>query len=106
VTTQGDTIIIEPADPDVVYVPAYDPWLVYGAPIVAYPGWYPVPGIFLGGVGIGFGIGFGVGFFGDLGGAGITGDTIGMAVQRYTTTTLMSRIAERSSIAITQSRQF
>src|SRR5882724_6540789 len=67
VTTQGDTIIIEPADPDVVYVPAYDPWLVYGAPIVAYPGWYPVPGIFLGGVGIGFGIGFGVGFFGGFG---------------------------------------
>ena len=33
---------------EVVYVPAYDPWLVYGAPIVAYPGWYPVPGIFLG----------------------------------------------------------
>jgi len=67
VTTQGDTIIIEPADPDVVYVPAYDPWLVYGAPIVAYPGWYPVPGIFLGGVEIGFGIGFGVGFFGGFG---------------------------------------
>src|SRR5882724_1920310 len=37
----------------------------------------------------------------DLGGAGITGDTIGMAVQRYTTTTLISRIAERSLIAIT-----
>src|SRR5271155_453994 len=27
VTTQGSTIIIEPAYPDVVYVPAYDPWL-------------------------------------------------------------------------------
>jgi hypothetical protein len=67
VTTQGSTIIIEPANPDVVYVPAYDPWLVYGAPIVAYPGWYPVPGIFLAGVGIGFGIGFGVGFFGGFG---------------------------------------
>jgi len=67
VTTQGDTIIIEPADPDVVYVPAYDPWLVYGTPIIAYPGWYPVPGIFLAGAGIGFGIGFGVGFFGGFG---------------------------------------
>src|SRR5216684_5236385 len=67
VTTQGGTIAIEPADPEVVYVPAYDPWLVYGAPIVAYPGWYPVPGIFLGGVGIGFGIGFGVGYFGGFG---------------------------------------
>jgi len=41
VTAQGNTIVIEPADPDVVYVPAYDPWLVYGYPIDAYPGWYP-----------------------------------------------------------------
>jgi len=67
VSDQDGTIDIEPANPDVVYVPAYDPWLVYGAPIVAYPGWYPVPGIFLGGVGIGFGIGFGVAFFGGFG---------------------------------------
>jgi len=67
VTTQGNTIVIEPANPEVVYVPQYDPWLVYGAPIVAYPGWYPEPGIFLAGVGIGFGVGFGVGFFGGFG---------------------------------------
>ena len=67
VTTQGKTIIIEPADPQVVYVPAYDPWLVYGAPIVAYPGWYPVPGIYWGGIGLSFGIGFGIGFFGGFG---------------------------------------
>ena len=67
VTSQGNAIIIEPANREVVYVPAYDPWLVYGEPIVAYPGWYPVPGIFLAGAGIGFGIGFGVGFFGGYG---------------------------------------
>src|SRR5260370_1396562 len=67
VTTQGNTIIIEPANSEVVYVPAYDPWLVYGEPVVAYPGWYPEPGIFLAGAGIGFGIGFGVGFFGGYG---------------------------------------
>ena len=67
VTTQGSTIVIEPANPEVVYVPAYDPWLVYGYPIVAYPGWYPVPGIFWGGVGLSFGIGFGIGFFGGFG---------------------------------------
>src|SRR5260370_15098729 len=59
--------MIEPANPQVVYVPAYDPWLVYGAPIVAYPGWYPVPGIFWGGVGLSFGLGFGIGFFGGFG---------------------------------------
>jgi hypothetical protein len=67
VSTQDNTIVIEPANPEMVYVPAYDPWLVYGEPIVAYPGWYPVPGVFLAGAGIGFGIGFGVGFFGGFG---------------------------------------
>src|SRR3989441_6807618 len=67
VTTQGNTIVIEPANPDVVYVPAYDPWLVYGAPIVAYPGWVPVPGIFFAGPEISFGFGFGIGFFGGFG---------------------------------------
>src|SRR3984893_16430176 len=64
VTTQGNTIIIEPANPEVVYVPAYDPWLVYGEPIVAYPGWDPVPRVFFDGPAISFGFGFGVGFFG------------------------------------------
>jgi uncharacterized membrane protein YgcG len=67
VNTQGNTIAIEPANPEVVYVPAYDPWLVYGAPIVAYPGWYPVPGIFWGGVGLSFGLGFGIGYSGGFG---------------------------------------
>jgi hypothetical protein len=67
VTTQGSTIVIEPADPEVVYVPAYDPWLAYGDPIVAYPGWYPVPGIFFAGPEISFGFGFGIGFFGGFG---------------------------------------
>ena len=37
----------------------------------------------------------------DLDGAGITGDTTGMAEEQFTTTTLMSRIAEPSLIAIT-----
>jgi Protein of unknown function (DUF3300) len=67
VTSQGSTIVIEPANPEVVYVPAYDPWLVYGAPIVAYPGWYPMPGIFWGGPGLSFGLGFGIGYFGGFG---------------------------------------
>src|SRR5437867_12406814 len=67
VTTQGNTIVIEPANPDVVYVPAYDPWLGYGAPIVGYPGWVPVRGIFFAGPAISFGFGFGIGFFGGFG---------------------------------------
>src|SRR5262249_79949 len=43
VTTQGQTIIIEPANPQVVYVPQYDPWIVYGAPLAVYPGYIPGP---------------------------------------------------------------
>jgi hypothetical protein len=67
VKTQGNTIIIQPANPEVVYVPAYDPWLVYGTPIVAYPGWIPVPGVFFDGPAVFFGAGFEIGFFGGFG---------------------------------------
>jgi hypothetical protein len=63
VTAQGDTIIIQPANPQVVYVPMYDPTIIYGYPLVLWPGLYPwwdVPGPF-----ISFGMGFGIGpFFG------------------------------------------
>src|SRR5260370_3162453 len=38
VSKQGQTIVIEPADPEVVYVPQYDPWLVYGEPIGIWSG--------------------------------------------------------------------
>ncbi len=67
VTSKGQTIAIEPASPDVVYVPQYDPWLVYGDPLAVFPGWYPYPGLFWDGPGIGFGLGFGIGFFGGFG---------------------------------------
>src|SRR5258708_37998197 len=67
VSQQGQTIVIQPADPQIVYVPEYDPWLVYGAPIGVWPGWYDYPGLFIAGPGIGFGLGFGVGFFGGFG---------------------------------------
>jgi len=67
VETQDSAIVIQPASPDVVYVPAYDPWLIYGYPIVAWPGWYPYPGIWFDGPYLYFGVGFGVGFFGGFG---------------------------------------
>ncbi len=64
-------IVIQPAEPEVVYVPYYNPWVVYGAPIPAY-GYYhyygPPPGVVLGvGLAIGFGIGIGIGAFGHFG---------------------------------------
>jgi hypothetical protein len=67
VTTLGNAIVIEPTDPQVVYVPEYDPWIVYGDPLAFYPGWVDYPGFFFDGPGIEFGVGFGIGFFGGFG---------------------------------------
>jgi hypothetical protein len=67
VKTEGQNIIIEPVDPDVVYLPAYDPWLVFGAPVAMWPGWYAYPGLYIAGPGISFGVGFGIGFFAGFG---------------------------------------
>jgi len=67
VITQDSTIVVEPANPEVVYVPAYDPWVVYGDPIVAWPGWYPYPGIWYDSPFLWFGVGFAIGWFGGWG---------------------------------------
>jgi hypothetical protein len=64
ISGQGSTLTIEPANPDLVYVPEYDPWSIYGLPMAAWPGWYEYPGIWYGGPNLSFGIGFGIGFFG------------------------------------------
>ncbi|NWG24634.1 MAG: DUF3300 domain-containing protein, partial [Pseudorhodoplanes sp.] len=61
-----DIIVIEPAVPDTIYVPYYDPAVVYGPwPWPAYPPYYfPRPGYIAAGViatGIAFGAGYAVG---------------------------------------------
>jgi hypothetical protein len=53
------TIIIQPAQPDVVYVPTYNPTTVYGAPVAAYPG-YSTGAMVATGL-ISFGLGIAVG---------------------------------------------
>jgi hypothetical protein len=67
VKNDGDNIDIDPAAPDEVYVPAYNPWLVYGYPVAAWPGWYPYPGIWFGGPYLSFGIGYPIGWYGGFG---------------------------------------
>src|ERR1041384_4462170 len=64
-------ITIEPAQPDVVYVPSYDPMVVYGAPPPAYPyypytypGYYPGMGLAWGAAGFALGAWAG-GYWGD-----------------------------------------
>ena len=67
VTTQGsgsnETIVIQPANPQVVYVPSYNPSVVYGGwPYPAYPpyAYYP-PGYVAGTALLSFGVGMAVG---------------------------------------------
>jgi len=67
VDNQDSTIIIQPTSTEVVYVPAYDPWLIYGDPLLAWPGWYAYPGIWFGGPYLAFGVGFDIGFVGAFG---------------------------------------
>jgi hypothetical protein len=59
-------IIIQPTDPQVIYVPTYDPFYIWGPPVYGFypPLYYP-------GFGFGFGVGFDLGFcFGGWGGWG------------------------------------
>lgn len=63
VTEEGSSILIAPASPTVVYVPYYDPWVIYGTwwwP--AYPPvyWTPWPGYVYPGVSVGIYWGTGV----------------------------------------------
>lgn len=63
VSQQGSNIVIQPADPQVVYVPEFDPWIVYGVPVAPWPGWVWYPGLYWTSPGLAFGTGFGVGLF-------------------------------------------
>src|SRR5271170_3994362 len=53
------TIVIQPSQPDVVYVPQYNPTVVYGAPVAPYPG-YSTAAVVTTGI-ISFGVGMMVG---------------------------------------------
>jgi len=55
-------IVIQQADPQVVYVPSYNPTVVYGAPAYPYPPIaYPPPGYYAAGMAISFGVGVAMG---------------------------------------------
>jgi uncharacterized protein DUF3300 len=66
-----NAIVIEPADPQVIYVPTYNPEWVWGPPV-----WGVYPPLFYPGIGFGFGFGPGIyvgGFFGGCCGWGAFG---------------------------------
>ena len=64
-------IVIEQANPEVVYVPSYNPAFVYGAPVYPYPpisyptyGWFPGAGALAFGTGVALGAAWGGGWGG------------------------------------------
>ncbi len=70
VEVQQQTIVIQPASPEVIYVPTYNPTVVYGSywayPAPIYPAWYaPWPGsAFVRGLAWGAGFAIGANMFG------------------------------------------
>jgi len=57
-------IVVEQASPQVVYVPSYDPVVVYGAPVYPYPPiYYPSAWYYPAGMAISFGVGVMMGAF-------------------------------------------
>jgi hypothetical protein len=63
VSTEGQAIIIEPANPEVVYVPTYSPE-VYGVPVAAYPGYTGWGAVAAGAMSFGAGLALGAAFGG------------------------------------------
>jgi len=65
VIEREQVIVIEQADPEVIYVPEYDPYWAYGEPFYPYPSiYYP------GGLALSFGVGIAMGAFWGNGGWG------------------------------------
>jgi Protein of unknown function (DUF3300) len=55
-------IIIQQANPEVVYVPSYSPTVVYGPPVYPYPPiYYPPAGYYAAGMALSFGVGMAMG---------------------------------------------
>jgi hypothetical protein len=91
VTYDQGYIQLTPPDPQVVYLPAYNPWNVYGQPVAPYPGFsflgaLSSVGRFLGnGIGRGLGSGLGNSFGSGLGSSPISwGLGIAMAAFNHT----------------------
>lgn len=62
-TVESKTVVvIQQANPQIVYVPTYNPVVVYGPPVYPYPPIvYPPPGYYVAGAAIAFGVGIAIG---------------------------------------------
>jgi hypothetical protein len=64
-TVESKTVVvIQQANPQIVYVPSYNPVVVYGPPVYPYPPiYYPPPSYYAAGVAIAFGVGVAMGTY-------------------------------------------
>ncbi len=66
-TVESKTVVvIQPANPQIVYVPTYNPVVVYGPPVYMYPYppiYYPPPSYYAAGMFFAFGVGIAVGAY-------------------------------------------
>jgi hypothetical protein len=74
VIEKKEVVVIQQSNPQVVYVPSYNPVVVWGPPVYPYypypPIYYPPPGYYAAGVAISWGVGFAMGAFWGGGGWG------------------------------------
>ncbi|MCI0614245.1 DUF3300 domain-containing protein, partial [bacterium] len=71
VVESKEIIVIQQSNPQVVYVPSYNPTVVYGPPIYPYPPiYYPPVGYYAAGMAVSFGVGVAMGAFWGGGGWG------------------------------------
>jgi hypothetical protein len=57
-------VVVQQANPQIVYVPSYNPVVVYGPPVYPYPPiYYPPPSYYAAGVAIAFGVGLAIGSY-------------------------------------------
>jgi hypothetical protein len=64
IVEKKEVIVVQQANPQVVYVPSYDPVVVWGAPYYPYPPiYYPPAGYYAAGLALSFGVGVMMGAF-------------------------------------------
>ena len=64
VVENKSVVVIQQANPQVIYVPSYDPEVVWGVPVYPYPPiYYPPAGYYAAGMAISFGVGMMMGAF-------------------------------------------
>ena len=92
------------ANPEIVYVPEYDPRAVYAVPVAPWPGWYWYPGLYWISPDITFGSALESDSLADTDGAGTTGIQIGATTRSSKTTTPCSlrTTARRSETLLVQ----